>query len=527
MLVIMDTVKFFEEIKEKIASVGGLMYQYRSCAERNKIIYDIENIRHGVIFSQSPLNMNDPFDSQIAFVPDDIYDEITDYVLQAIKIDSELIPLCKMAIKCKLQKENLPLINDIKNIKRLILSVRKSMHNNHLRLDIFLRRFFDNVYKRMPNEIKTSYSKTQLKFISQIIIEIAGDLTTENIEEVLYCKCQLDSIVKQIEDLRDTIYIPNYEKFLNKIKVSCFSASGWDNQLMWAHYANSYKGICIEYDFNNYTSEMGIMREVRYDTKRPFLSLHNLGIQGVKVDESSTKFVAVTTPKNDDEIVEVVDKLLVKNMPWEYEHEWRLINVTKSESSPFLFVNMPYIKSITLGIRIDALIKELLWDVCQEKGIDCYQLEVSKNDYSLSRRLLKNDDFIYTQTDISYINYLVEQIIAKTKEVQKLFETKISNANLFFKYLEFLIDVLSDAYFLKKALTKISQENLEEEKKEFDLLSQTLIDTSENISDVCNKNIRELLNNGNLSLKQYISINAQLTKIAELVECLKNNKDSN
>ena len=40
------------------------------------IIYDIENIRHNVVYAQSPLKMNDPFDSRIGFSSEKVLDEI-------------------------------------------------------------------------------------------------------------------------------------------------------------------------------------------------------------------------------------------------------------------------------------------------------------------------------------------------------------------------------------------------------------------------------------------------------------------
>lgn len=52
-------------MKQGIAKAGGLFYQYRPCRRDVATIYDIENIRHGVVYAQTPLNMNDPFDSMI------------------------------------------------------------------------------------------------------------------------------------------------------------------------------------------------------------------------------------------------------------------------------------------------------------------------------------------------------------------------------------------------------------------------------------------------------------------------------
>lgn len=49
-----------------------------------------------------------------------------------------------------------------------------------------------------------------------------------------------------------------------------------------------------------------------------------------------------------------------------YEEEWRLVNVEGEPYTP-LFINAPFVKSITIGLNLDDMCKQLLWDVCQEK----------------------------------------------------------------------------------------------------------------------------------------------------------------
>lgn len=47
----------FPKIKEKINKAGNLFYQYRACRRDAATIYDIENIRHGVVYARTPLQM--------------------------------------------------------------------------------------------------------------------------------------------------------------------------------------------------------------------------------------------------------------------------------------------------------------------------------------------------------------------------------------------------------------------------------------------------------------------------------------
>ena len=77
-------------MKKELTKNGGLLYQYRPCRRDSTTIYDIENIRHDVVYSQTPLNMNDLFDSKIAFSNEKIYDNIISMTAQVFRADSKI-----------------------------------------------------------------------------------------------------------------------------------------------------------------------------------------------------------------------------------------------------------------------------------------------------------------------------------------------------------------------------------------------------------------------------------------------------
>ena len=92
----------FSKMKENIANAGNYFYQYRACKRDAATIYDIENIRHGVVYARTPLQMNDPFDSVIGFSVEEIYSECIDLALN--QVDSALDSNLKLVIKYLLQK---------------------------------------------------------------------------------------------------------------------------------------------------------------------------------------------------------------------------------------------------------------------------------------------------------------------------------------------------------------------------------------------------------------------------------------
>ena len=77
-----------EDMKKAISDAGGLFYQYRPCRRTAATIYDIENIRHGVVYAQTPLNMNDPFDSMIGFSAEKIYVNCISMLVDALPMDN-------------------------------------------------------------------------------------------------------------------------------------------------------------------------------------------------------------------------------------------------------------------------------------------------------------------------------------------------------------------------------------------------------------------------------------------------------
>ena len=85
------------------------------------------------------------------------------------------------------------------------------------------------------------------------------------------------------------------------------------NELLWAHYANSHKGFCIEYDLDillkNHSSQFDIRNQIHvvYKNERP------------EVSES-------------DSLFDVQSKVFgTKSLAWKYENEVRLVFLTEGE----------------------------------------------------------------------------------------------------------------------------------------------------------------------------------------------------
>lgn len=94
-----------------------------------------------------------------------------------------------------------------------------------------------------------------------------------------------------------------FDSFLKDKGVSCFSEVN-DELLMWGHYAEKYKGFCLEFATNNELFEKA--KKVNYVNEIP-----KLDIRSVYVDEER------------DNILEL---FCTKSKAWEYEKEWRVFH---------------------------------------------------------------------------------------------------------------------------------------------------------------------------------------------------------
>ena len=124
-----------------------------------------------------------------------------------------------------------------------------------------------------------------------------------------------------------------------------------ESLLMWAHYAQSHKGMLIEFRPSKlFTEPEKLLVEVEYSSKRPSV---NIGISGQQDD-----FSKKTAPYR------------VKSCEWQYEAEWRAFallstcnkRVVSDENEVIQFFRLsPHaIQRIVLGCRISKPDQEML-----------------------------------------------------------------------------------------------------------------------------------------------------------------------
>lgn len=454
----------FNKVKEKVHKQGCL-YQYRSCSISEKTIYDLDNIRNEVLYARSPIHMNDPFDSTIAFDEKDVVNEIVDVYLEKVEMPAHIKMLISLIIKSRFLKtfpiliENLNLIR--KKVDVLILSRKWDKSQSYGNLyKTYTKIIDDYLYKN----VKEKYNKLEmLGLISLLDVLGKNEISEESILQIQGFNTLLEDVEEKLKMFRETEFKEAIAKFQNQLTVTCLSASGWNNHLMWSHYTNSYKGICIEYDFSKMEECLGIIDKVSYKEKRPKVKFRDLIPGDINfVKDELGKTVCVFDKNAESDINKILPHIFIKQDIWKYEEEWRIVNA-ETTLDTHRFINVPFIKSVTYGYNIDPICKYMLVNVCKEKNIDLYEIVPSTVDYSLDRKLVDKDECVWSLDDqVNYIIFLIEsfnyQLPKFNIKLNELTE-KMKNEQFYaiktIEMYESCLKLLSEIYFYKVTLNDI------------------------------------------------------------------------
>lgn len=197
---------------------------------------------------------------------------------------------------------------------------------------------------------------------------------------------------KDLSPLNDSAYI------------CCFSES-CNDLLMWSHYANAHKGICVEYDLK-LLKDVDIIKHifpVVYSKKR----LLKVDINDLFKNLRELNFNIFHNGDNSDiELSQLLPLLVTKGGAWRNEKEWRII-YTKQElyeksdtnyiDSSLLNIEFSCVSGVYLGFRIDNEVKENIIEIIErqnknrKKPIEIYQTTLSNSNYELGKRKIKTN----------------------------------------------------------------------------------------------------------------------------------------
>ncbi len=213
----------------------------------------------------------------------------------------------------------------------------------------------------------------------------------------------------------------------NKIGIYSLSKT-YNDELLWAHYANSHNGYCIEYDLNklleSYDSDRVYSFPVIYKKQPPSIDFNNI----------------IGSGKSNDLIQKMAG---YKSIRWEYEEEIRIVTEDYGVHS----YDHKAITGIYFGLRMMENHKNEIMKRLKGRGIYYYQIEQIPKTYKFSKKDITD---IYGKE----ITYLCK--IPKSKNQNFVVNYKILEKQ-FYKFKEkATISIELDSKIEEKQLISIS-----------------------------------------------------------------------
>lgn len=169
-------------------------------------------------------------------------------------------------------------------------------------------------------------------------------------------------------------HVDNINKKLKEQIVFISLSEHQDIPLLWSHYADSHRGVCIGY--NILDSEYEFFEEICHPI--------------FYVDESDfTEEINKMYEEDRNKLKLLEEPFLVKSKDWSYECEWRLLldknrlKVTsliknlsnfKKIKDGLCFIKFPKPTSVFLGLNIAEKDKKEIIGICKEREINVYQM---------------------------------------------------------------------------------------------------------------------------------------------------------
>lgn len=233
-------------------------------------------------------------------------------------------------------------------------------------------------------------------FDSKVKIDTSGNI--EDILNVLESTSLppdiKDSIRNKIlnnEITPEKLLFTAYEVAKKTIMSSCFSSDSL-NVLMWSHYADSHKGICLGFA-NIRNEEYPALKFDLGNVPGDPPTLENGVFPITKVNYDTNEIIRWKPFQNDISVF--MDAHTNKAKYWEYEKEHRIILAFKEYGTKILCFDRRFLKEVYLGTRIEKADKlkyiEIIKDEYLKKGLPVrvFQTLLSESRFELEMEEIK------------------------------------------------------------------------------------------------------------------------------------------
>lgn len=240
-------------------------------------------------------------------------------------------------------------------------------------------------FEKITEQTLRNLKNAQIYFNAPVNFNDPFDCSALNVASMLNDKTIVDLVNKYLQDNGDSRKINSIEQIPQKIRnqtydifeqefakqqnnllhnrgCTCFSELN-DNILLWSHYADGHKGICLE-----------------FDASYPLFS------KAKKVNYS-LEFPVIDTMKylygsQDEKIIEGEKTLITKHELWNYEKEWRLFH---KESNKLYGYSTEALNSVYFGLSVRSVDIEIICLILQGQNhnIKFYKANKDKSKYAI------------------------------------------------------------------------------------------------------------------------------------------------
>lgn len=227
------------------------------------------------------------------------------------------------------------------DIFRLLLPIKNKLNNEEYEeiIDKMLTNDFSIKIKcDIENNSLYNYTSININTIKSILNEQLWLSHTNSFND------PVDPSIKQFKKYKE-----DYDYLLDSIKIGCLTTKN-DNTLMWSHYADKHRGICIEYDIGKiYEKDNLIINKVNYNI--PIIT---------------NKSIADNEILEIDNINRLIELFSIKSNEWKYEKEYRILYYDKERKKDGVLIDCP-IKSICFGTETSEDDKNLIYEIVKNK----------------------------------------------------------------------------------------------------------------------------------------------------------------
>ena len=235
----------------------------------------------------------------------------------------------------------------------------------------------DHVLTALKNALVDDFVRTN---------KLQDVVSREQIESAKKSQDPLKTIAERIPGLRSSAKSGNrsstvtpqllndavsFLRNLRKLTKVCSFSEINNSLLMWSHYADNHKGVCLEYDLDGLKPDH-LFRKCLY----PVLyssQLYDLTPFAVKL---------FAPDRQDFNHIHPLLAVLHKFDGWEYEQEWRVVSITEAVTEDDNR-RVPTPSRIFLGSKMEPTKSRELSAICQQKKIAVYQMRLADDRFEL------------------------------------------------------------------------------------------------------------------------------------------------